>query len=329
MSQLPVFSPQHCYTANMSSTASSGGVAAVDDDDIDGVPLQPLPSATGWPPISFPPPSAYVPASLPSTALIPTVINPAKAALFTSGAAPVLSVNRVEQERAAAEEKKRRQEQEAKAVYADFVASFAVDQQQPAAQPKPKPAKPAFTAFVRGGTINGDNTATANNTPAKRTEPLPPASATSPSISIAAVEPPWKRQRPASPPPLPIVDTAFPPPIAPAARGRQRNIDLFMAELQQRQAEPQLAVREEVQPATAATTNVFIAGLPLATTESDLADEMVRFGDIASVKLLYPRTEEVSRTPHNSDGGLLGCVGVTAADVLCVVADCRSGHVQQ
>lgn len=280
----------------MSSSASPAGVAAaVDDDDIDGVPLQPLPSATYWLPQSIQ--TAYIPASLPTTIPTPAVLNSAKAALFTSGATPTLSVNRVEQERAAAEEKKRRQEEEAKAVYADFVASFAVDQQQPA-QPKPKPAKPTFTAFVRGGTIGGDNTTTNHNTPAKRTEPhATTASTSASSIPIAATtEPPWKRLRPTSPPP-PTFDIAFPPPVTAAGRGKQRNIDLFMAELKQRQAEPQ-TVREEVQPATPATTNVFIAGLPLSTTEAELADEMVRFGDIASVKLLYPRTEEVSSDCH-------------------------------
>ena len=272
----------------MSSVALLGGAAAADDDDIDGVPLLPLELASTWLQSIPPPPlSAFVPASQPT---IPA-INPVKAALFASGVAPVLSVNRVEQERAAAEDKKRRQEEEAKAVYQDFVASFAVEPQQQPAQSKPKHAKSPFTAFVRGGTIGGDNTSTTSHTPSKRTEPHPPASVTS--STFAAVEPPWKRQRPTSPLP-PTPEPLFSPPAAPAARGKQRNIDLFMAELQQRQAEPQV-VRDEVQSAGSATTNVFIAGLPLSTTESDLADEMVRFGDIASVKLLYPRTEEVSR----------------------------------
>ena len=227
------------------------------------------------------------------------LIDPSKAALFTSGAAPSLSVNRVEAERAAAEQKRRRQEAEARAVYDDFVASFAAEQQQeqPPQQAKPKAAKSSFTAFVRGGTIGGNETdpaAAAPATPAKRAEPHAPAPASS--STPAAVEPPWKRQRPASPPPpAAAFEAPQPPPAAPAGRGKQRNIDLFMAELRQRQAEPQ-AVREEAQPATDATTNVFIAGLPLSTTEADLADEMVRFGDIASVKLLYPRSEEVSRS---------------------------------
>ena len=267
------------------------------DDDIDGVPLQPLPSALAW----LAQPVAFVPAFLPAAQSLP-VINPVRAALVAAGITPALPVNRVEQERAAAEDKKRRQEEEAKAVYADFVASFAaVDppppQQQPSAQANARPNKSPFTAFVRGGVIGGDNTTPAtapaanSNTPAKRTEP----GHASPTAG-AAVEPPWKRQRPASPPPTPPLasEAPFPPPpAAPAGRGKPRNIDLFLAELKQRQANPQ-SVREDVQPGMPTTTNVFIAGLPLSTTESDLADEMVRFGDIASVKLLYPRTEEVS-----------------------------------
>ena len=283
----------------MSSTAVPD-VAAVDDDDIDGVPLGPLPSTAGWLHQPIPPAllSAYVPASVPAPAAV-ALINPAKAALFTSGAVPVLSVNRVEAERVAAEDKKRRQDEEAKAVYADFVASFAVEQQQQqqqqqqqTTQAKPRPHKSSFTAFVRGGTIGGDDPPAVAKTPAKRTDTHAAASAASSSL-FDAVEPPWKRQRPTSPLP-PAIDTPFPPPAtAPVGRGKQRNIDLFLAELKQRQEEPQ-AVREEVQSTAPATTNVFIAGLPLTTTESDLADEMVRFGDIASVKLLYPRTEEVS-----------------------------------
>ena len=278
--------------ATMASIATTAGVTAVYDDDIDGVPLQSLPSTTGWLSQSAPPPpSPFVPVSMPAIAPV-SAINPIKAALFASGAVPILSVNRVEQERAAAEDKARRQAEEAKVVYAEFLASFAVEQQQ-TAPPKPKSAKPAFTAFVRGGTLGGENTAAiTSNTPAKRAEPYPPALAS----SVAAAEPPWKRLRPASPPP-PAIESAFSPPPAPAGRGKQRNIDLFLAELKQRQADPQ-SVREEVQPATPATTNMFIAGLPLSTTESDLADEMVRFGDIASVKLLYPRTDEVSRIAH-------------------------------
>ena len=288
----------------MSSIALAGGMVAADEDDIDGVPIQALPLATGW----LPAPSVYIPASLPSILSTPA-IHPAKAALFTSGAPPVLSVNRVEQERAAAEDKKRRQDEEAKAVYADFVASFAVEPQQPTAA-KPKSIKSPFTAFVRGGTIGGDNAAPAN-TPAKRTEPHTAAAASA--SNPAVVEPPWKRLRPASPPPPPAAVIEPHPIPAPAGRGKPRNIDLFLAELKQRQADPQ-AVRDEVQPSTPTTTNVFIAGLPLTTTESDLADEMVRYGDIASVKLLYPRTDEVSCSVYT-----LTSTNVTSVDPAVVV----------
>ena len=268
------------------------------DDDIDGVPLNPLPIATisAWLPQSLPTPplATFVPVSVSTIAALP-VLNPAKAALLAAGITPALPVNRVEQVRAAAEDKKRRQDEEAKAVYADFVASFAVDdsvqQQQPAHTAQSRPTKSPFTAFVRGGTIGGDSTvlSTALSTPAKRAEPSDVASS-----AHAVVEPPWKRMRGSSPPPS-ATEAAFPAPTPPAGRGKQRNIDLLLAELKQRQANPSPA-REDAQPAMPTTTNVFIAGLPLSTTESDLADEMVRFGDIASVKLLYPRTEEVSST---------------------------------
>ena len=247
------------------------------------------------------------------------LVDPTRAALFTSGVVPSLSVNRVEAERAAAEQKRRRQEAEARAVYDDFVASFAAEQQpeQSAQQAKPRPAKSSFTAFVRGGTIGGNATESAVAAPAKRAEPHAPAPASS--STPAAVEPPWKRQRPASPPPpVPTFEAPPPPPAAPAGRGKQRNIDLFMAELRQRQAEPQ-AAREEAQPATDATTNVFIAGLPLSTTESDLADDMVRFGDIASVKLLYPRSEEVGRSAFIQPASEQ-CRAALTADSVCARA---------
>jgi RNA recognition motif-containing protein len=93
-------------------------------------------------------------------------------------------------------------------------------------------------------------------------------------------------------------------------------MDKFLEEMKQRDlerssgniVEPEMAQRsltdaQELGPQTGSfddgdisTTNLYVGNMPPEVTEQTLVDEFAKFGDLASVKIMWPRTEEeVSR----------------------------------
>jgi U2-associated protein SR140 len=101
-----------------------------------------------------------------------------------------------------------------------------------------------------------------------------------------------------------------------AKNGKKREMDKFLEEMKQRDlerssgniVEPEMAQRsltdaQELGPQTGSfddgdisTTNLYVGNMPPEVTEQTLVDEFAKFGDLASVKIMWPRTEEeVSR----------------------------------
>jgi U2-associated protein SR140 len=93
---------------------------------------------------------------------------------------------------------------------------------------------------------------------------------------------------------------------AAAKKGKKRNIDMFLEELKQNEQDKALglAPRERergggpggpVDLGEPGSTNMYVNNLPLDVTERRLAELFAEHGDVASVKIMWPRADE--RTP--------------------------------
>ena len=83
----------------------------------------------------------------------------------------------------------------------------------------------------------------------------------------------------------------------PERKGRQ--IDAFLEELKTRQAgEPQLPIKGSYPDGDRSTTNLYVGNISPATTEAQLAKIFARYGQLESVKIMWPRTDEERRRGH-------------------------------
>lgn len=262
----------------------------MEDEDVDGVPLDDMNSIlptfiqTTDSAYSAPPSSSSSSSSSPLPPPLPPPVSLLAAA------------------RAAQEEKRRRQEEEAAAVYANFVASFEDEGKSIKSSNAGKSQR-----FVKGGIIGGSAEATI----------LPPVPSPSPSPAISSDHQPIMKKRgreveentSPSPPPL--------PPSSAFGSAKRRQMDLFLEELKQQQQQkergggggggerfPSISSSSSpyqiraLPPSSSSTdpmlstSNLFLSNLPFDCTGDKLIRYFVRFGDIASCRMMRPKAEE-------------------------------------
>ena len=295
-----------------------------DEEDIDGVPLD----GAALPSVSSAPPPAPIAAGVGASSSL------SSSSSSSSAAAPSFpTTSRLALQRLAAEEKRKRQEEEAAAVYAQFVASFeggtGHDGRRVAAPTQSQPLR-----FVSGGLIAGNTGDSQQPQPQQQRPPVTPAEPPAKrsrveaepgrAFATAAVSHASFHQPPPPPPPPTLSSPATIPPAAlpgpPAGAaggsGKRRNIDLFLEELKQQttsgassatssttSTSSTWGIRElstHLLPSLDAplTTNLYLSNLPLEVKGEELVDRFLRFGDIASYRVLWPRGDEVRRVQH-------------------------------
>ncbi|KAK1276865.1 hypothetical protein QJS04_geneDACA003889 [Acorus gramineus] len=210
------------------------------------------------------------------------------------------------------EKKKKREEDETAQLYAEFVESFQGDD------------KPGSKAFVRGGLINpnerpkadseGGNSKDGVSVPKKGTRYVP--SFIPPPLASKGREPDKKKEE-----------------EKPREKGKVRNIDNFMEELKLEQElrekrnqereqwregrnndnaaplsrfdelpddfDPSGKIPGSFDDGDPQTTNLYVGNLSPQVDENFLLRTFGRFGPIASVKIMWPRTEEERRRQRN------------------------------
>ncbi|KAK9825189.1 hypothetical protein WJX81_005170 [Elliptochloris bilobata] len=204
------------------------------------------------------------------------------------------------------EDKKRRADAEAAKLYEEFVQSFGDGGEGEGGGAAPR-------AFVRGGTIQPGSSAAAAvaaaavaGASAKRGRYVPSFLPPAMAAAAAAAAPVLSTPRPA------LLVAAMPerepaPASGGSARGKVRNIDVVLENLKKEQEareERQRMRRErgaEYDPTEDGggsfdegdpfTTNLYVGNLAPDVDEEVLKREFVRFGNIASVKIMWPRDD--------------------------------------
>ena len=106
----------------------------------------------------------------------------------------------------------------------------------------------------------------------------------------------------------------------PERKGRQ--IDAFLEELKTRQAgEPQLPIKGSYPDGDRSTTNLYVGNISPATTEAQLAKIFARYGQLESVKIMWPRTDEERRRGRNC-----GFVQYSKRQDACAAKDSLDGE---
>jgi hypothetical protein len=174
--------------------------------------------------------------------------------------------NKFEKEREASEKRKQEEQAQAQKLYVDFVRDFGSDD-------KPGIMKYAQT-FVRGSTlVPSSEQAQQQELDKDKTRLYRPA--------LAPEDIPKSTQEPQS--------------------SKRKDIDLLLEELKQEKRQTNSIGQQDSDDLN--STNVFVSNLSLTVTEEDLFREFERFGPIASIKIMYPRSEE-----HHSRQRITGFV---------------------
>ncbi|KAI8368741.1 hypothetical protein BD560DRAFT_132429 [Blakeslea trispora] len=204
-------------------------------------------------------------------------IPASKLQAFTIGSYKKTAFQRHKEE---ADLKKQQENLEAAKVYAEFVASFE----------EPKPYQLGTTSFVKSGTLMPRDATT------EYTKPPSTLSMKPMSFVKAAGTPTTK----------PIEDNT-PPKIVPKAQ-KKRNLDSFLEEIKKGQEvrtkhDPKQPIEGDTigsfDEGNPNTTNLYVGNINPTTTEAGLCQEFGKYGPIASVKIMWPRTQEEKDKGNN------------------------------
>uniref|UniRef100_V5GLQ8 Uncharacterized protein n=1 Tax=Kalmanozyma brasiliensis (strain GHG001) TaxID=1365824 RepID=V5GLQ8_KALBG len=236
---------------------------------------------------------------------------------FQHGAGKVKS--RVQKEREAEEKKRKQAEQDAAKAYDEFVAAMGADEDQDSskrARGQPTRSKPMGFVAAGGGAYVGSR-----SEPVKPIEPPPEqqSEATQPSSSEKAS---LKRVNAAfgddSSGDEASASNSHPPPTRQEPQRKRQAMSSFLTELQSEQAQREsrlsdlasttnksistlLANETLAKPGSRdlasdpLTTNICIVTLPLNVDERSVGDFFRAWGDIATVKIMWPRGEQRER----------------------------------
>ncbi|KAG0346382.1 hypothetical protein BG004_001846 [Podila humilis] len=215
---------------------------------------------------------------MPST--MQTIVD-SKVAGFTIGAQK--RSNPFQKHKEEAEMKRRKESEEAAKAYEEFVASFDVD---PAKKEKKfvKGKSTMMPTSVFGQEDDEDEEASkeleAKAKAAYKPQMFVQGSAASSGSSSSATTP-VKPKRQAEPEPVQYDRDA--------KAKRKRNMDAFLEELKRPLKEEKLGSRDTGDPLT---TNLYIGNINPNVNEEQLCMEFAKYGPIASIKIMWPRTQE-------------------------------------
>ena len=239
--------------------------------------------------------------------------SPARAAMAARGGGK-RKLTPFERQKAEAEAKRRRNEEENAAFMSEFLDNYEKEQQ----------AGVGAMGFVRGGTVQAGKEVSGGVAKAPRGELYVPQQQQRQQQQQQARQQPQQR--------TPQAFAGFPtdadeereePPSMPAAKNKKRRaMDDFLEELKQREVERQhvggAAAVAAVMPQASAvtsgdaardgshhdgaslTTNLFFGHLDPFVDERMLGMACAAYGDVASVKVMWPRSEEERRRGWNS-----------------------------
>lgn len=172
-----------------------------------------------------------------------------------------------QRERAAREAREARDKDEAAELYASFAASLDADGS----------SKPVPVQFVHGGVMNAASDSSAAPTAPPRAPPTAAASVKGRTSALAMTDDP-----PAPP------SSAAPPHVD--SRKRPREMESFAAELAHRQAAQASAhTGGDDGGSSGSSSNLFVGNLSPAVGEDGLRAAFAPFGEVVSVKVMWPR----------------------------------------
>ncbi|KAJ3210618.1 U2 snRNP-associated SURP domain-containing protein [Dinochytrium kinnereticum] len=237
-------------------------------------------------------------------------ISDAKLQAFTVG---TYKKNAFQKQKEAEEAKKKREEDDAAKVYAEFVASFEEE--------KPVVGRFAPKTWVKGGTINP--------TPLSSTDHASASSKNA--VEEALYKPQVKFGVKETKVPMKFESQEEPPASAKPSYSRKRQLDAFLQEIKENQDRDSRRPRtsEDLSlsrnPTTTTTnptqrlgtmysddysgshdigdphtTNLYIGNLNPTLDEESVCRMFAKFGPIASVKIMWPRTQEEKGRQRNS-----------------------------
>eukprot|EP00471_Norrisiella_sphaerica_P004924 CAMPEP_0184483122 /NCGR_PEP_ID=MMETSP0113_2-20130426/4736_1 /TAXON_ID=91329 /ORGANISM="Norrisiella sphaerica, Strain BC52" /LENGTH=692 /DNA_ID=CAMNT_0026863309 /DNA_START=147 /DNA_END=2225 /DNA_ORIENTATION=+ len=231
-------------------------------------------------------------------------INADKLKKFDRGFQP--KRNKYKQKKKEEEMKRKKAEEEAAKAYQDFVESFQVNEDDDGR---------ARMDFVEGGSIGGTGgtARSRDEPPSKRGLGFSSSSSTSKRKSNSAVKKSSKAQAFVNP----FANAAKIQPRKKRKKGEKKksNMEMFLEELKRENAmkeerkkrgipEPKVVIPQPVErghhdTGDPTTTNIYVGNLSPHVSEEFLVREFGQFGDIASVKIMWPRTQEEHNRQRN------------------------------
>ncbi|KAG0309539.1 U2 snRNP-associated SURP domain-containing protein [Dissophora globulifera] len=200
-----------------------------------------------------------------------------------------------------AEMKRRKESEEAAKAYAEFVASFEVEE----SNKKDKKFVKGKSTFVTNASVFGDDDeddeASKDLEAKAKAAYRPPALSQTSTSGASAIAP--------APHAIPGLEPEPTPYIRDAKAKRKKEMDAFLEELKRNQAERderagpragrpsqddyKMGSRDTGDPKT---TNLYIGNINPTVNEEQLCMEFAKYGPIASIKIMWPRTtEEIER----------------------------------
>eukprot|EP00189_Rhodosorus_marinus_P011661 CAMPEP_0184747070 /NCGR_PEP_ID=MMETSP0315-20130426/9469_1 /TAXON_ID=101924 /ORGANISM="Rhodosorus marinus, Strain UTEX LB 2760" /LENGTH=646 /DNA_ID=CAMNT_0027219829 /DNA_START=66 /DNA_END=2006 /DNA_ORIENTATION=- len=208
-----------------------------------------------------------------------------------------VGISPFEQHRLEKEQKENRERADTKAVFESFVKSFEVDEEEE------EERRAGGLGFVQGGTAFGDKQDSEDlekTTKAKKKNLfLPPQTVRNRSHKVTKK-------------PRPISDDDDDDVVQIPKGPKKRNIDVLMEDLKKKQEARERLGVNDLSPVAAAdrkgsfdagdptTTNIFVGNLSPQIDEERLLRLFGKYGPIASIKVMWPRTEEERARGHVS-----------------------------